>query len=277
MAYDLIVIGGGMAGLRAGSVAASAGASVLLLEKAVAIGGSAWLSAGMFWLPPTFEAYLEHVPSGDQALARAVLDAYDDDLADVRASGAPVATEPHTKVMGWARGYSTEIRSYLTAMRDALLRSGGTIRTGAPATGLARSGEGWRVTAAVDGAPASFEARAVVLASGGFQGSDAMRAALMPEIAPDILVRSNPAASATAFASPATPARAEAGDFGTYYGHLIPSPISPWSSDRFFHYSIYFSSHSLLVAADGRRISDESVATRWSIRISATSTECADG
>ena len=67
---DVVVLGGGLAGLRAASVAAAAGASVTLLEKQDHLGGSSELSAGMFWTAPDLDAYRRRVPDGDTALGR---------------------------------------------------------------------------------------------------------------------------------------------------------------------------------------------------------------
>ena len=46
--WDVIVIGGGLAGVSAGIAAADAGARVLILEKTADPGGSARLSGGSF-------------------------------------------------------------------------------------------------------------------------------------------------------------------------------------------------------------------------------------
>ena len=50
-AYDLIVVGGGAAGLTAASVAAAEHRSVLLVEHANVVGGTTAISGGMVWIP----------------------------------------------------------------------------------------------------------------------------------------------------------------------------------------------------------------------------------
>jgi len=57
---DVVVVGGGAAGLMAALVARSAGAHVILLEKAAKLGGTAAVSGGVVWAPGN-----DHIPGGD--------------------------------------------------------------------------------------------------------------------------------------------------------------------------------------------------------------------
>ncbi|WP_091558015.1 FAD-dependent oxidoreductase [Arthrobacter sp. ok362] len=50
---DVVVVGSGVSGSAAAMTAARRGAKVALLEKQAAFGGSAALSAGMFWTAPS--------------------------------------------------------------------------------------------------------------------------------------------------------------------------------------------------------------------------------
>ena len=84
---DLLVIGGGMAGLTAGAWAARNGAWVVLAECAPTLGGSAAL-AGFVWTTPTFEALREVNPGGDPELGRVLVDGFADGVGWVRSVGA---------------------------------------------------------------------------------------------------------------------------------------------------------------------------------------------
>ena len=72
---DLLVIGGGMAGLSAAAWSVRQGRSVVLVEKG-ALGGTA-VQAGFIWTAPTYEVLREQVPDGDPALQRALIDGFE--------------------------------------------------------------------------------------------------------------------------------------------------------------------------------------------------------
>src|SRR5439155_17738941 len=86
---DLLVVGGGMAGMSAAARASSDGASVVLVEKGAAIGGSA-MYAGFIWTAPTIEVMREVNPEGDPALSAPVVDRYGEAVDWARALGAEV-------------------------------------------------------------------------------------------------------------------------------------------------------------------------------------------
>ena len=67
---DLVVVGGGQAGLAAGAAAAERGLSVTVLEKADRIGGSAYFSAGILWTAPDVATMRRLLPDGDPELGR---------------------------------------------------------------------------------------------------------------------------------------------------------------------------------------------------------------
>src|SRR5213083_3446723 len=120
---DLLVLGAGMAGLSAAAKAASEGASVVLVEKGEAIGGSA-AYAGFIWTAPTREVMHDVNPDGDPALADRVVEAYDEGIAWVRSLGVEV--KDPVAVLGYGRGRATDLANYLLAC-ERLVRERGEI------------------------------------------------------------------------------------------------------------------------------------------------------
>src|SRR5438270_7236809 len=91
---DLLVVGGGMAGMSAAARACSDGASVILVEKGAAIGGSA-MYAGFIWTAPTVEVMRTVNPDADPVLSARVVEDYAEALDWVRSLDVAVA-EPVT-------------------------------------------------------------------------------------------------------------------------------------------------------------------------------------
>ncbi|WP_166874086.1 FAD-dependent oxidoreductase [Salinibacterium sp. ZJ450] len=256
---EIVVLGGGLAGLRAASVAAEAGRRVVLIEKRDRLGGSAALSAGMFWTAPDLESYRARVPAGNVALGERVISDYDANLDAIRRSGVFVSDQSTDDVMGFGRGFTFDVKAYLGHLEERLLKAGGEIRTGLRVRAIEPSAiQRYRLVIESDEGEANLETNAIVFATGGFQGSPGARATWMPDVGEDILLRSNPGSTGDGLRLASELGAATAGDLGTFYGHLISHPVSGFIPDRFMLFSQYYSNHGILVAADGRRFADES-------------------
>ncbi|MDR7081840.1 succinate dehydrogenase/fumarate reductase flavoprotein subunit [Arthrobacter ginsengisoli] len=256
---DIVVLGGGLSGLRAASEAAVQGASVTLLEKQDQIGGSSALSAGMYWTAPDLASYRQRIPHGDQVLATRILAGYEADLAAIRASGVYVDAEATLGVMGFGRGYSFDVKSYLRVLENRLLQSHGEVHTSVRIRSVTPSGTR-RFCLETESADGRHEIHtdAIILATGGFQASPEHRAAHMPEAGADLLLRANEGSEGDGLNLAVSLGAALAGDLATFYGHLVPHPVAGFTPDRFMLFSQYYSNHGILVAADGRRICEES-------------------
>ena len=124
-AVDLLVLGGGMAGLAAAARAAQAGASVVLVEKAPRTGGSAEY-AGFIWTATTLEVMREVNPEGDPALAERLVDGYPEAIEWVRSLGVDIK-EPVT-VLGYGRGRQTDMPQLLSTCERIVTLSGSRFR-----------------------------------------------------------------------------------------------------------------------------------------------------
>src|SRR5262245_54146611 len=109
---DVLVIGGGMAGLTTAARAAERGATIGVLEVAEDIGGSAALSGGYVYTAPTLELFLDEDPGGDPALFEALLGNYDTAfrwLDDHGIDSGPV----QSGIKGFGVGKQVNIHQYL--------------------------------------------------------------------------------------------------------------------------------------------------------------------
>jgi succinate dehydrogenase/fumarate reductase flavoprotein subunit len=254
---DLLVLGGGMAGMSAAARAAKQGASVVLVEKGPAIGGSA-VYAGFIWTAPSVEVMQDVNPEGDQKLARRVVEGYDEALDWVRSLGVHVG-EPVT-VLGYGRGCATDMANYLLTC-ERLVRERGEVLVGATVDRLLLE-DGTVAGAMVrtaSGDEREIRARSTLLATGGFGGDPELRAQHIHPLARDLPLRANPHSTGDGLRL----GRSAGGAFGPpnagFYGHLIPSRVSYEDPYEFTDLTFYHSEHAVLLNRHGRRFCDETI------------------
>jgi succinate dehydrogenase/fumarate reductase flavoprotein subunit len=256
---DLLVIGGGMAGLSAAARAAQDGASVVLVEKAPRTGGSAE-HAGFIWTAPTLAVMREVNPAGDPALAERLVGCYDEAIEWVRSLGVDV--KPPVTVLGYGRGCQTDMPQLLTTC-ERLLRDGGTseVMLGADTKRLLTE-DGCVVGAEVAtpaGERRSITARHTLLATGGFGGDPDLRERLIHPLARDLPLRANPHSTGDGLRLGLLAGAAFGKPRAGFYGHLVPAGVGTRSVHELWQLTFYHSEHGVLVNLDGSRFVDETV------------------
>lgn len=253
---DLLVIGGGMAGLTAGAWAARHGARVVVVERAPRLGGSASF-AGFVWTTPTFDALRAVNPDGDPELGRALVEGFADGVEWVRSVG--VDCGPAVTVLRYGRGHQVDTNAYIQACQAILRASGGEIVTRARTLDLALDAGTVRGARCVlaDGRVRRIEARWTLLATGGFQADRGLRADHIHPQAHGIALRSNPNSTGEGLRL----GLAAGGVFGKpgagFYGHLVPAGVQLADPALYTELALYYSEHGLLFNLNGERFTDE--------------------
>jgi succinate dehydrogenase/fumarate reductase flavoprotein subunit len=256
-AVDLLVVGGGMAGLSAAAYSARAGVSVALVEKAPAVGGSA-AYAGYIWTAPTLEVMRRVNPNADPALAARVVERYPDGLEWVRSLGVQVA-EPVT-VLGYGRGCATDMANYLMAC-ERLVRENGELLVSSTPERLLED-DGAVVGAVVKGASGDerpIRARWILLATGGFGGDSDLRVKHIHPLAGDLPLRANAHSTGDGLRLGLSVGAGFGPPNAGFYGHLIPSRVPYTNPHEFTDLTFYHSEHGALLNLEGRRFCDETI------------------
>ena len=257
---NLLVIGGGMAGLAAASTAAQAGANVTVVEKSARPGGSAAMSAGIVWTAPDFKTLRSVVPAGDAALGQALIDGFWPAVDRIRSTGVAVS-ERWEGQMGFGSAVRVDIPGLLSAWQEQIASAGGRVLVGSAARRLITDemGRVWGAVIETAEGPRELSADAVLLATGGIQGDPELLATFIGPGADLMLVRSNPGSVGDGFRMGRNAGAAASRCLSGFYGHLVPSPMAELREDQYLKLTQYYSSHCILVNRIGNRFTDESL------------------
>lgn len=257
---DLLVIGGGMAGLTTAARAAQLGASVVVVESTGAVGGSAALSGGYVWTAPSREAFLDEDPEGDSERFQAVLDGYDDAFGWVAGLGVRQG-EPETGIKGFGKGRQIDIGHYFQRLQAVIESAGGWVVLNTDAETLLVD-DGRIVGARVQrqgGEAEDIHAAVTVISTGGFQADAAFRERYIGAGAGDIVLRSNERSRGDGIRMGLEAGGCLTEHMDGYYGHLIPYPLERFEPADHVALAQYHSEHALLLDHRGQRFSDESL------------------
>ena len=248
---DLVVVGGGQAGLAAGAAAAARGLSVAVCEKTERYGGSAYFSAGILWTAPDLATLESLLPDGDLELWQVLVEGFEPAVAAARDAGVPIS-ERWTEHLGFGVAYRTDIHA-LHAHWAAAIED---LRLNTPVRSLLFDQD--RVCGVVAGGE-EIRARAVLLATGGFQGDTALVKSFLGWDADRALVRSNRGSVGDGFRLAASAGAAASSGLGTFYGHTVASPLSSFEPASYLPLAQYHSKWCVLVNRQGRRYHDEAL------------------
>jgi succinate dehydrogenase/fumarate reductase flavoprotein subunit len=256
---DLLVIGAGMAGATAAARTAEQGASVLLVEKAPAIGGSA-LYAGFIWTAPTVEVMRRENPGGDPALTAKLVEDYEAGLEWVRSLGVEVG--PPVTVVGFGRGRATDVAGLLSRC-ERLVRDGDdcALMLGARTERLLVQEEAVVGAEIIDRDEQRhlIEADHTLLATGGFGGDPELREQLIHPQAREMPLRANRYSTGDGLRLGLSAGAAFGRENAGFYGHVVAARVPFDDPFQFTNLTFYHSEHGVLLNLDGRRFCDETV------------------
>lgn len=259
---DVLVIGGGMAGLTAAASAADRGARTLIVEKAPQVGGSAALALGFFWSVASLDVLRQENPLGDPALGEVLVDGYDSAVRWLTDQGIDVSDRVDLDdVMGFAsHAHMFDLLGYFTRCQRKVEAAGGHVVTNATAEELLV--QDGRVVGAVVGdrdGTTRVRAGATLLSTGGFQCDPDLRERYLGAGGQHLLPRSNPHSSGAGLRLGMSLGADTSEHMRGFYGHLVPSPLPHgFQTSDYVPLSLVFSPKCIIVDRDGRRTFDES-------------------
>jgi succinate dehydrogenase/fumarate reductase flavoprotein subunit len=257
---DLLVLGGGMAGLAAAARTVQGGGSAILVERGEALGGSATY-AEFVWTAPDLETFRERNPDGDPELAATFIEGFEPAVQWMRDLGVEVR-DP-VPLLGFGIGYQSDLANlFLIERRMIEAGDGSEVLLGADPERLLFGDDG-----AVEGAAvrlASGEAREIragstLLATGGYGGDRRLRAKHIGPGAENMPLRANPHSKGQGLLLAESAGAAFGLEDAAFYGHLWATGVPVNDPFMFAPSTFYHSEHGLLLNLAGERFLDETV------------------
>ena len=257
--YDVVIAGGGMAGLCSAMSAVEAGARVLVAEKWPAPGGSMRRSGGTVWTAGSMDVMERFVPDGDRERQRRLVEGLQSGLEWLRGLGVDTGTEFSNPAQ---HGVELDVAALTDRMASRIEAGGGEIATSTALESLERGPDG--AIAAVrlrggDGTASHVRTDAVVLATGGFQGNHELLARYVSRYADSMLRRANPWSTGDGFLAAQAIGARSSPSMWTFYGHTMPAPPADPPANRWTAVTQYASQDMILVNVRGERFMDESI------------------
>jgi len=253
---DVLVVGAGMAGLTAALRATELGRTVMVVEKAPLVGGSARLSGAFLWTILDRDAFGRECPRGDPALRDVIVGEYPRMVEWVRSTGVHFS-ELRTVTSG--TGYQIDIVGYLHLAARRVEAAGGIVLLDADVDSLEFGDDGAVAGALIrDGAGTyTVRAGATILATGGFQGSSAWLHKYFGDAASTLLRRSNPHSTGDGLRLGLSAGADTTDAMDAFYGHLLASPLPELVPAGFVRFARVYSAEGVLVNVAGQRFTDE--------------------
>jgi succinate dehydrogenase/fumarate reductase flavoprotein subunit len=258
-AFDVLVLGGGMAGLTAALAAIESGATVAVVEADAVPGGSARWSSGRVWTPGDYESLRRQIPFGDPVLQRVHSETLPGAIAwlsgHIALTPQPGEKSGNGSVMTLGRtGDRTE---HFVALADLIRKRGAQIYLGAPAGSARRQGNGFAAEVTTEAKQVTVSGRSLVLATGGFQGDRAALESAFGEIARDLMVRSNPHSKGDGFRLGLALGGESSRGMDGFYGKTMPLHAGILSPGELKSHTLDVARMSIVVDRNGKRFVDE--------------------
>lgn len=258
---DVLVLGGGMAGLCAAIAALEQGADVLVLEKGNRCGGSMFLSNGIVWTFAREADVHTHLRDGDPSLQDLLVGHLADSLRWLQKQG--VELRPEQTWLGYGTGSEASAPQMTAALVERIRQLGGRMllatavqnllaRDGAVVGALAFDAQGDAV---------EVQARSVILATGGFQGNAELLARYVTPYADSVYLRANPWSTGDGLLAALDVGAATTPWLDTFYGHAMTAPPARFNAGGFQDMSHKYGPLAVALNLEGRRFADESAGT----------------
>ena len=259
---QILVAGGGLAGLAAALQAIELGAQVTLLEKGVRLGGSLIYSSGYVWSYRDLRTFRREAPGGEIPLQSLILNRLEPDIRWLEDRGVAVLARQTGNPL--TTGVRLDPQQTVAVLAERIGAAGGRVLLGTALAGLAPD-SGGRVAGArtvASGELSTEAADAVILASGGFAANPELVARHIIRGPGRMRLRAHPWSTGDGFLAALEAGGLASAGLDEFYGRNLPAPPADFPPEKFVEVSQLYGRYAVAINRNGERYADE--AADWS-------------
>ena len=259
---NVIVVGGGLAGLVAALCAVERGAGVTLLEKGDRLGGSLVYSSGYLWSYKDLQTFRREAPGGEVALQSLILERLGPSLEWLEDRGVPALTRETGNPLTF--GARLDPERTVDTLAGRIAAAGGRILPGTALGSLVRGPAGriQGVETFSGGKRRTDGAEAVILASGGFAANPDLVRRHIIRGQERMRLRAHPWSTGDGFLAALEAGALASSGLDEFYGRNLPAPPAELSPGEFVEVSQLYGRYAVALNRNGERFADE--ASDWS-------------
>tara|TARA_A100001037_G_scaffold305731_1_gene347072 strand:+ start:5668 stop:7086 length:1419 start_codon:yes stop_codon:yes gene_type:complete len=260
----IVILGGGMAGLIAGTYIQQQGEKSIIIEKSSKTGGSMKMSGGSIWCFKNHSDYKKINPHGNTMLGEKLIDNFLPSIEWLISLGAPIKnvtaalyreTDRHCYQMTPNSEYFTQF------ITEKFLELGGEIIFNSNITQIKCNSNKLieEIEIKTNSQIKSINCSSLILATGGFHNNPTLKNEHFGKWSDKLIVRGNLYSTGDGLKLATSLGAKKSKSMDSFYGHLMPAPPAEVPRNRFSEFTMYHSEHCLLLNEDGNRFTDESI------------------
>lgn len=260
----IVILGGGMAGLIAGTYAQQQGKKAIIIEKSSKTGGSMRMSGGSIWCFKNHSDYKKINSNGNTILGEKLIDNFLPSIEWLVSLGAPIENTIaplYRETDRYCFQMSPDSDYFAEFITKKFLEFGGEIILNAYIDQIESDSSNHVKTVKIihDSKTKSINCSSLILATGGFHSDPNLKKKYFGKWSDKLIVRGNLNSTGDGLKLASSIGAKQSQSMDSFYGHLMPAPPAEIPRDRFSEFTMYHSEQCILINDSGNRFTDESI------------------
>jgi len=260
----IVILGGGMAGLIAGTYAQQQGKQTVIVEKNSKTGGSMRISGGSIWCFKNHLDYKKINSNGNTILGEKLINNFIPSIEWLISLGAPIKdtlAPLYRETDRFCFQMSPNSDYFAEFITRKFLEFGGEIILNASIDQIKYDSNDYiKTVRIINGSQTKLiNCSSLILTTGGFHNDPYLKKKNFGKWSDQLIVRGNLQSTGDGLKLATSIGAKQSKSMDSFYGHLMPAPPAVIPREKFSEYTMYHSEQCILINDSGNRFTDESI------------------